>query len=127
MAEQNNGKKVLVIEDDYFLRSLITKKLREEQFEVFEAIDGEKGLETLKTEKPDIILLDLVLPGMDGFDVLQQIKKGESTKDIPVIVLSNLGAEEDVARGKELGARDYMIKANFTPSEIVAKIKHVLE
>ncbi|MDP3882665.1 MAG: response regulator [Candidatus Staskawiczbacteria bacterium] len=116
-------KKILIVEDDAFLRDLINKKLSSAGFEVSEAIDGEKGLEKTKEEKPDLILLDLLLPTIDGFEVLAKLKESQDTSAIPVIVLSNLGQKEDVDKGLSLGATDYLIKAQFTPEEIILKVK----
>ncbi|MBI2462918.1 MAG: response regulator [Candidatus Spechtbacteria bacterium] len=114
---------VLVVEDDQFLRDLIVHKLIEEGFTVFEAIDGEEGLNKALNNKPQIILLDIILPGIDGFEVLRQLKQKKETENIPVIVLSNLGQEDDVERARALGAKDYLVKAQFTPAEIIEKIK----
>ena len=123
----NATKKILIIEDDKFLRQLIVRKLTEEGYDISEAVDGEEGVKKVKEIMPDLILLDLILPGIDGFEVLSRIKSDESTKKIPVIILSNLGQKEDVERGLNLGAVDYLIKAHFTPGEIVEKVKSVLE
>ena len=117
------AKKILIVEDDKFLRELISQKLSNEGYKTIEAVNGEKGLESVKSEKPDIILLDLILPGIDGFEVLENIKKDSSLAQIPVIILSNLGQKEDIDRGLKLGADDYLIKAHFTPGEIIEKIK----
>ncbi len=117
---------ILIIEDDKFLRQLIAQKLLKEGYDVSEAIDGEEGLKKVKEEKPDLVLLDLILPGIDGFEVLSQLGKDESLSQIPVIILSNLGQKEDVERGLNLGAIDYLIKAHFTPGEIIEKIKKAL-
>ena len=119
--------KILVIEDDKFLRELIVRGLKKEKFEVVFAIDGEEGVKKTEEEKPDLILLDLMLPGIDGFEVLEQIKKNSSIASIPVIILSNLGQKDDIDRGIELGAVDFLVKAHFTPGEIVTKVKAVLE
>lgn len=119
-------KKILTIEDDRFLRQLIQKKLADSGFEALSASDGESGLTLIKEQKPDLVLLDLILPGIDGFEVLATIKKDPETKDIPVIILSNLGQEGDVNKGVEYGAVDYMVKAHFTPNEIVEKVKQSL-
>lgn len=119
-------KTILIIEDDKFLRELISQKLKKEGFTISEAVDGEKGVTKAKTEKPDLILLDLILPGIDGFEVLAGIKKDHTVAGIPVIILSNLGQKEDIERGFNLGAVDYLIKAHFTPGEIIKKIKTVL-
>ena len=119
--------KILIIEDDKFLRELIAQKLYKENFEVSEAVDGEEGIEKIKSEKPDLILLDLILPGIDGFEVLSRMRDDPTVNSIPVIILSNLGQKEDVERGMKLGAVDYLIKAHFTPGEIVDKIKAALK
>jgi len=120
--------KILIIEDDKFLRELIVMKLsKEATFVVVDAIDGEQGIKKAKEEKPDLILLDLILPGIDGFEVLSQIKSDPSISSIPVIILSNLGQKEDIEKGLALGASGYMIKAHFTPGEIVEKAKSTLK
>ncbi|OIO50346.1 response regulator [bacterium (Candidatus Gribaldobacteria) CG10_big_fil_rev_8_21_14_0_10_41_12] len=119
--------KILVIEDDKFLRELMVRKLASEPgFEILSAIDGENGLKSMKEQKPEVVLLDLILPGIGGFDVLAKMKEDMALADIPVIILSNLGQQEDVDKGMQLGAVDFMIKAHFTPNEIVEKIKQVL-
>jgi len=120
-------KKVLIVEDDKFLRQLIVQKLVKEQYEVIEAADGEQGLKKVQQENPDLVLLDLILPGIDGFEVLSRIKKNQELAKVPVIILSNLGQQEDVQRGLNLGAVDYLIKAHFTPGEIVEKIRKALQ
>lgn len=119
--------KILIVEDDNFLVEMYTTKFEIEGFTVFSAEDGEKGLEVAKAQKPDIILLDILMPRMDGFATIEALKKDESTKNIPVILLTNLGQKEDVKRGFELGAAGYLIKAHFMPSEVVDKIKKILE
>ncbi len=118
--------KILVIEDDKFLRELITQKLKREGYDVREAVDGEDGVKKVTEEKPDIILLDLILPGIDGFEVLSKIKDNPERKDVPVVILSNLGQKDDVERGLKLGAVDFLIKAHFTPGEIIEKVEAVL-
>lgn len=119
--------KILIIEDDKFLRDLIAQKLQKEGYAIVEAVDGEEGVLKAREEQPDLLLLDLILPGIDGFTVLEQIKKDQKTKHIPAIVLSNLGQKEDVDRGLRLGAADFLIKAHFTPGEIIEKIKTILK
>ncbi len=121
------SKKILLVEDDKFLRELIAKKLRSEDYEVIEALDGEDGIAKAKELKPDLVLLDLVLPGIDGFGVLAKIKEDPATNQAPVIILSNLGQQEEIARTLKLGATDFLIKAHFTPSEIIEKIKRILK
>ena len=121
------AKTILIIEDDKFLRELITRKLLNEAYEVSEAIDGEEGIKKIKEGKPDLILLDLILPGIDGFEVLSKMKEDPALASIPVIILSNLGQKDDVEKGLKMGAVDYLIKAHFTPGEIIEKIKVVLK
>ena len=121
------AKKILIIEDDKFLRELIAQKLLKENYETSEAVDGEEGLKKIKEERPDLILLDLILPGIDGFEVLAKMKEDSALSQIPVIILSNLGQKEDVEKGLKLGAADYLIKAHFTPVEIVEKIRTILK
>ncbi len=119
--------KILIIEDDKFLRDLISQKLKKEGFNALEAIDGEEGLKIARERTPDIILLDLILPGLDGFEILRVLKSDKNTSQIPVIVLSNLGQKEDMDKALSGGAEDFMVKAHFTPGEIVTKIKSVLK
>ena len=121
------AKKILIVEDDKFLRELIARKLTDEGFEIIEAVDGEDGIKKIKETKPDLILLDLILPSIDGFEVLSRVKGDESLASIPIIILSNLGQKEEVEKGLDLGAVDYLIKAHFTPGEIIEKIKNVLK
>jgi len=116
------AKTILIIEDDKFLRELIAQKLLKENYEISEAVDGEEGIKKIREEKPD-----LILPGIDGFEVLSRMKDSEEISSIPVIILSNLGQKEDVERGLNLGAKDYLIKAHFTPGEIIEKIKKILK
>ena len=118
--------KILIIEDDVFLRDLIVRKLKQDNFGVLEAVDGEEGYQKLQEEAVDLILLDLVLPGIDGFELLEKIKKDEKQKNTPVIIISNLGEESDIKRGFSLGATDYIVKAQLTPNEIITKVKNVL-
>ncbi len=119
--------KILLIEDDPFLLNMYATKFELENFKVVMAEDGEKGLKTAIKEIPDIILLDIMLPQMDGFEVLKGLKEEKSTQAIPVILLTNLSQKEEVERGLSMGANDYLIKAHFMPSEVVDKIKEVLK
>ncbi len=120
------AKTILIVEDDKFLRELIVRKLVQEDFKVSEAVDGEEGIKKIKEEKPDLVLLDLILPGIDGFEVLARMKEASSLSSIPVIILSNLGQKDDVEKGLKMGAIDYLIKAHFTPGEIIEKVKAAL-
>jgi DNA-binding response OmpR family regulator len=118
--------KILIIEDDSFLLSMYAAKFELENFQVLLAQDGDKGLKLALKEIPDIILLDIILPEKDGFEVLKGLRADEKTKDMPVILLTNLSQKDDIDKGVELGAVDYLIKAHFTPSEVVDKVKKVL-
>lgn len=118
--------KILLIEDDTFLLSMYATKFELENFEVIAAEDGEKGVKCALEEKPRVILLDIILPIMDGFEVLKRIKSDPVAKDIPVILLTNLSQKNDIEKGMNLGAVDFLIKAHFTPSEVVEKVKKVL-
>ncbi|MEI7498727.1 MAG: response regulator [Candidatus Falkowbacteria bacterium] len=118
--------KILIVEDDTFLLSMYATKFELENFLVFSADDGEKGLKTAIKEQPDIILLDILLPKMNGFEVLKGLKANDITKDIKVILLTNLSQRDEVQQGISLGADDYMIKAHYMPSEVVDKVKKIL-
>ena len=117
---------IVLVEDDTFLANIYKTKFEMEGFKVIVAENGVDGLEEVKKRKPDIVLLDILLPKMDGFAVLKHIKEDESIKHIPVILLTNLGQKDDVEKGLELGAVDYLIKAHFKPSETVDKVKKAL-
>ena len=117
---------LVIIEDDKFLRDLIVRKLTTEGFLVREAENGEEGLAMLRKELPQLLLLDILLPGMSGYEVLEAIKKDEHLQGVPVVILSNLGQKEEIERARDLGAKDFLIKAKFTPGEIVTRIKELL-
>lgn len=119
-------KKVLLVEDDKMIIDMYTLKFTQEGYEVVQAENGKDGLDFAKKHNPDIILLDIILPQMDGFTVLKALKADAKTKNTPVVLLTNLGQDGDVKKGLELGAVDYLIKANFTPSQVVDKVKSVL-
>lgn len=120
-------KKILIIEDDTFLHELCKKKFIHAGYEVMSAFAGQEGLKKIQKETPALILLDLLLPEMDGLDLLEQLKSDPATAQIPVIIMSNYSDRERVQKGIELGAKDYIIKAHFTPEDIVKKVKDVLE
>ena len=119
-------KKILSIEDDAFLSGLISGKLAEHGFAVINANLGTIGIQQAKAQKPALILLDLMLPDMHGFDILKEIKEDSETKDIPVIILSNLGGSGDLEKGLALGAEKYLIKSNVLPEEIMEISESVL-
>ena len=119
-------KKILFIEDAPDFQKEVGEALKLEEFEILAALDGEAGLELIKKEKPDLILLDLILPKKDGFAVLKEMKEDESLKDIPVIVLTNLEGMGDVEKAMSLGATTYLVKANYELDDVVTKIKKTL-
>jgi len=121
-------KNILIVEDEETISAMYKAKLEESgNFKVFTADNGVLGLETAKKEKPDIVMLDVILPQIDGFAVLEELKKSNSTKNIPVIMLTNLGTDEDKEKGKKLGAADYLVKASLTPAQVEEKIKQYLK
>ena len=120
-------KKILFIEDESALQKTFGEVLGQEGYEVVSALDGESGLRLAESEKPDLILLDLVLPKIHGFEVLKILKGNSNTKDIPIIVLTNLEAIEDVDKAIELGATTYLVKAQYSLEEVLIKVKKVLE
>jgi len=115
-----------MIDEDKFLRKVYRDKFSREGFEFLEATTGVEGLDKIISEKPDLVILDLILPGKTGFDVLIEAKMKTEIKDIPVIILSNLGQDSDVKRGMSLGAVDYLIKSEVSLSQVVGKIKESL-
>ena len=127
MSDKGNKLKVLIVDDDSFLSGIYSTKLDLEGFQVVTARDGEEGLKLAAEEKPAIILLDVLMPKLDGFETLKRLKIDAATKDIPVIMLTNLGQKEDIEQALQDGAVDYLIKAHFVPAEAVEKIKSVLK
>ena len=124
------GKKILIVEDDAFLHNLLADKLeqlRKNGIEVYPTFSGKEALEKAKEVHPDVVLLDVVLPGMNGFEVLEALRKDPELKDVSVIILSNLNQDKDKERAKELGVTDYMVKANFMLEELVERIVTILE
>ena len=129
MTEENTSKKTIMIaEDDAFIGDIYEVKLKDAGYNVILASDGRDAIEKLEGgASPDILLLDIVMPYMDGFDVLEAMNNREEWKKIPVVLLTNLSQKEDVDRGKALGAKDYLIKSHFTPTEVLSKVeKYIL-
>lgn len=126
MAAPPSGKTILVVEDDRFLSAMYADKLLLSGFQVVTAFDGEEGLTAAREHQPQAILLDILLPKLDGFEVLRRLRAEPQFKAVPVIVLTNLSQPEQVKRGLELGASDYLIKAHFVPAEVVAKLRVLL-
>ena len=122
MEEQK--KKIMIIEDDYFVMDIYHTKLTQSGFDVISANNGLDALKKLQEEKqiPDLILLDIIMPYLGGLEVLERIKADEQLKSIPVILLTNLSQKAEIDKGLGLGAKDYLIKSHFTPSEVLEKI-----
>jgi len=120
-------KKILFIEDEPTLQKTLGRALEQEGFEILSALDGKIGIKKAKENKPDLILLDLILPKMDGFEVLKHLKENEETKNIPVIILTNLENAEDIEKALSLGATTYLVKANYDLEEVIDKIKDMLK
>ncbi|MDO8564832.1 MAG: response regulator [bacterium] len=121
-----HGRRIMWVEDDEFLSDIIARKLSAQGCSLLHASDGDAALRLLKKEKPDLILLDILLQGIDGYEILKRLKENPETGDIPVILLSNLGSKEDMEKGKKLGAVRFLVKATVTLDEIVEEIKKVL-
>lgn len=117
---------ILLVEDDGFLASIYAQKLEVEGFDVSFATNGEDGLRLAHKDHPDLVLLDLLMPRMDGFEMLEKLKSDEELKEIPVLILTNLGQKEDVERCIQLGAAGYVIKAHSLPSETINRVKEIL-
>ncbi len=122
-----NKKKILIVEDDMFIRDIYQVKFTQEGFEVVVAENGIVALEKMKDFFPDIILLDVMMPYLNGMETLRAIKAQEDLKHIPIMMLTNISEKENVIEGQELGVDSYLIKANFTPSEVVSKVKALLK
>jgi len=116
------AKKILLIEDEQLMIDLLERKLTQEGYEILVAKDGNEGLEKMRKEKPDLILLDIIMPRMGGFEVMEEMGKEEDLKKIPVIIISNSGQPVELDRAKELGAKDWLIKTDFDPQEVIEKV-----
>lgn len=125
--EQKKEKYILIVEDDTFVMDIYQTKLAEVGYEVEGAANGLEALKKIGKKKPDLILLDIVMPQMDGIEFLKKMKSQEEFKKTPVILLTNLSQKEDINKGLELGAKDYLVKSHFTPSEVLEKVKGYLE
>lgn len=120
-------KSILLVEDDPFIVDIYSKKLKEAGFSVEVANDGQEALKKLQAHKPDLLILDIVLPNIDGWEFLRGIRNDSSLKDLRVIILSNLSQKSEIEKSKELGAIKYMVKAYYTPTQVVEEIKTILE
>ncbi len=122
------AKKILIVEDDAFLRELCSKKLEKSGYDIILATDGNEALKKIKEEQPDLVLLDIILPGIEGFEVLRRVRelKDEIVSKTRIVMLSNLGQKSDIDKAKRLGATDYIVKAHYTTDDIYEKTKDIL-
>ena len=125
MTEKQHN--ILLIEDEEMLANMYETKFKNEGYNIRKALDGETGLKMAREEKPDLILLDIIMPKLDGFSVLKKLKEDPKTKSVPIVLLTNLGQDEDVKKGQALGAEGYLVKANLTPAQVVDKVKQYLK
>jgi len=116
------GKKILIVEDEEILSDLLQKRLKKEGYDVLLARNGEEGLKMIKETEPDLVLLDIIMPKMSGFQVMEEMNKDENLKKIPVIIISNSGQPVEIGRAQRLGAKDWLIKTEFDPKEVLEKV-----
>jgi len=120
-------KTILIIEDEPTLQKTLSLALQQEGYEIKNALDGEIGLKLAKETKPDLILLDLILPKIDGFEALEVLKNDDATKDIPIIVLTNLESTQEIEKALVMGATTYLVKANYDLKNIIEKVKETIK
>jgi DNA-binding response OmpR family regulator len=118
---------IYIIEDDPMISQMYQIKLEASGYDIKAFLNGMEGLEFTRENPPDLLLLDIMLPQLDGFSILKELRASPKTKEIPIIILTNLGTDEDKKKGKEYGATDYIVKANFTPAEVQAKIEQYMK
>ena len=118
--------KILIAEDDKFLSRVLSDKFTREGYEVSVASNGLEAINKIKAEKPDVVLLDIVMPGKSGFEILEEVKKDKKYKDIPIIILSNLGQKIDIERGKKFGVIDYLVKSNIPINDVLGTVEKLL-
>lgn len=126
-TKESIGEDILLIEDDFFVRDIYQRKLKEHGYVVRTAENGLEGMDRLREKRPDLVLLDVFMPFKDGREVLRDMRESDEWKDVPVIMLTNFSESEGVRDGFSLGADEYLIKSHFTPSEVLTKIRKVLE
>jgi len=119
-------KTILLVEDDSFLVDIYSTKLKEAGFSVQVAIDGKEAFKKIKEDMPDLLLLDIVLPNFNGWEILRKIERDDELKALKVVILSNLGEKQEIEKGLKLGAARYLVKAHYTPSEVVEEVKKIL-
>jgi CheY-like chemotaxis protein len=118
--------KILIVEDEEIMMNLLQKKLSEEEYKIETAKNGEDALIQMKRNKPDLVLLDIIMPKVGGFEVMEQMSQDPELSDIPVIIVSNSGQPVELSRAKKLGAKDWLIKTDFEPKEVIDKVKKQL-
>lgn len=122
-----NAKKVMLVEDDRFLSSLIKARLEKDGFGVIQAFDGEQAIQILTSDRPNLVILDLIMPKTNGFEVLKTISLTPGLSDTPVIIVSNLAQDSDIEKARELGAREYFVKVKISIDDLVDKIKSLVQ
>ncbi len=120
------AKKILIVEDEELIYSLLEKKLSQEGYKVEVAKDGEEGLAKMRANKPELILLDIIMPKKSGFEVMEEMQKSEDLKNVPIVIISNSGQPVELDKAKKLGAKDWLIKTEFDPQEVIAKVKNLI-
>ncbi len=120
------AKKILILEDEIILLELLKKKLTGEGYEVSTAMDGVEGLKIMKVQKPDLILLDIIMPRMGGIEVMEEMQKSDGLKDISIIVISNSGQPVEIDKAQRLGACDWLVKTEFDPQSVVEKVFNLI-
>lgn len=123
MTEEKTNKKILMIEDERIIVDLLKRKLEKEGYQVSVGRDGVEGLEKMREDKPELILLDIVMPRMGGLEVMEKMREDDELKDIPIVVISNSGQPIELDRAKKLGAKDWLVKTEFDPQEVIRKVK----
>ena len=124
---EKNKKKILIIEDEKLLLEMYQSRFEKEGYQVLTATTGRPGLKLAKEEKPDLIILDILMPRTDGYEVIKKVREDAQIKKIPILVLSNLGQQEEINKGLKLGADDYIVKTDITPSELINKVERMLK
>jgi DNA-binding response OmpR family regulator len=119
--------KILIVEDEDFLLDLYEMKLKQSGYEVIKASNGEEGTSLAQLEMPNLILLDILMPKVDGYGMLKQLKNNDKTKKIPVVIFSNLSQKAEIEKGLKLGANDFIIKTSVTPAELAIRVKELLK
>lgn len=126
MSRDQHKKKIVLVEDEAILIKLLEDKLVSEGYQIVTARDGAEGLEKIKEEKPDLVLLDIIMPKMGGFEVMEELNKDEILAKTPVIIVSNSGQPFELERAKKMGVKDWLIKTEFDPKEVVEKVKNLI-